>query len=175
MYENVKPEDLGQLNAAITLPLERGPAVLVELVDNGPKNRAATNDFEETASIDIDCVVPAGTYMIYRKSLTSSDTDSALCLGRFYDNSSGSNITIKSIYLKRNETPAVATITIDKPATFFRIYASDTAAHATGDTVSGEDFMICSAADWKISQSFQPFRPSYQELYERVVALEDAE
>ncbi|MBR5198906.1 MAG: hypothetical protein IKW20_03660 [Bacteroidales bacterium] len=175
MYENVRPEDLGLLNAAITLPLERGPAVLVELVDNGPKNHAVTNDFEETVSIDIPCVVPAGTYMIYRKSLLSTDTDSPYCLGRFYDDSSGSNVTVKSIYLKRHDTAAVATITIDKPATFFRIYASDTAAHSTGDTVSGEDFMICSAADWKISETYQPFRPSYQELYERVVALEDAE
>lgn len=32
--------------------------------------------------------------------------------------------------------------------------------------------MICTAAAWKISQSFQPYRPSWQEMYERIVALE---
>ena len=32
--------------------------------------------------------------------------------------------------------------------------------------------MICSKAVWDISQTYQPYRPSYQELYERVVALE---
>ena len=32
--------------------------------------------------------------------------------------------------------------------------------------------MICTKAAWDISQAYQPFRPSYQELYERVVALE---
>ena len=34
--------------------------------------------------------------------------------------------------------------------------------------------MICSKTAWDISQEYQPFRPSYQELYERVVALEQA-
>lgn len=32
--------------------------------------------------------------------------------------------------------------------------------------------MICSKAAWDISQTYQPYRPSYQELYERVRALE---
>ena len=33
--------------------------------------------------------------------------------------------------------------------------------------------MICTKAAWAISQTYQPYRPSYQELYERVVALEN--
>jgi hypothetical protein len=32
--------------------------------------------------------------------------------------------------------------------------------------------MICTAAEWDISEEFQPYRPSYQELYERILALE---
>lgn len=35
--------------------------------------------------------------------------------------------------------------------------------------------MICTKAAWGVSHEYQPYRPSYQELYERVVALEDAE
>ena len=34
--------------------------------------------------------------------------------------------------------------------------------------------MICTKAEWNISQQYAPYRPSYQELYERVVALENA-
>lgn len=34
--------------------------------------------------------------------------------------------------------------------------------------------MICTKAAWDISHAYQPYRPSYQELYERVVALEQA-
>ena len=34
--------------------------------------------------------------------------------------------------------------------------------------------MVCSKAEWNISQQYAPYRPSYQELYERVVALENA-
>lgn len=34
--------------------------------------------------------------------------------------------------------------------------------------------MICTAADWNVSHTYQPYRPTYQELYERIVALENA-
>jgi hypothetical protein len=34
--------------------------------------------------------------------------------------------------------------------------------------------MLCTKAAWDVSHSYQPYRPSYQELYERVVALEQA-
>lgn len=34
--------------------------------------------------------------------------------------------------------------------------------------------MLCTPASWNISSAYQPYRPSYQELYERVVALEQA-
>lgn len=175
MYDNVKPEDLGQLNAAITLPLERGPAVLVELVDNGPKNKLTVTDIDEAGEVgvntyvDIPCDVPAGTYMVYRKSLTTNDTNATYSLTRFM---SGDTV-VKSFAL--NHAGGVTKVTIASPATKLRIYASDTAAHSSGDSLAVEDFMVCSAADWRISETYQPFRPSYQELYERVVALEDAE
>jgi hypothetical protein len=34
--------------------------------------------------------------------------------------------------------------------------------------------MICTKAEWAISQAHAPHRPSYQEMYERIVALEQA-
>lgn len=34
--------------------------------------------------------------------------------------------------------------------------------------------MICTKAEWNISQHYAPYRPSYQELYERIIALENA-
>ena len=44
----------------------------------------------------------------------------------------------------------------------------------SGTTADGLIFkpMICSKAEWDISQAYQPYRPSYQELYERILALE---
>lgn len=33
--------------------------------------------------------------------------------------------------------------------------------------------MICTKSDWDISQNYVPYRPSYQELYDRIVALEN--
>lgn len=32
--------------------------------------------------------------------------------------------------------------------------------------------MICTSSAWKISQAYQPYRPSWQEMFERIVALE---
>lgn len=34
--------------------------------------------------------------------------------------------------------------------------------------------MLCVKAAWDISQAYVPYRPSYQELYERIIALENA-
>lgn len=34
--------------------------------------------------------------------------------------------------------------------------------------------MICSKAEWDVSHTYAPYRPSYQELYERVIAIEQA-
>lgn len=44
----------------------------------------------------------------------------------------------------------------------------------SGTTADGLIFkpMVCSKAEWDISQAYQPYRPSYQELYERILALE---
>ena len=44
----------------------------------------------------------------------------------------------------------------------------------SGTTADGLVFkpMVCSKAEWDISQAYQPYRPSYQELYERILALE---
>lgn len=44
----------------------------------------------------------------------------------------------------------------------------------SGTTVDNLTFnpMVCSKAAWDISQAYQPYRPSYQELYERILALE---
>lgn len=44
----------------------------------------------------------------------------------------------------------------------------------SGTTADGLIFkpMVCSKAAWNVSQAYQPYRPSYQELYERILALE---
>ena len=44
----------------------------------------------------------------------------------------------------------------------------------SGTTADGLIFkpMVCSKEAWTISKAYQPYRPSYQELYERILALE---
>lgn len=146
-------------------------SALTELVDGGAKNLLTQSDFSGTAQVEIPIKIPAGTYVIYRSNLTSSDTDATACLCRFYDDSGGTNVQRASVGLARGEAKSTV-ITVTGDTTFMRIYASDSAAHSTGDTVTGTDFMVCTKAAWDISHDFQPYRPTYQELYDMVLALQ---
>ena len=40
------------------------------------------------------------------------------------------------------------------------------------NSFSAEDVMICTVADYKISPAFVPYRPSWQEMYEMIKALQ---
>lgn len=142
-------------------------SALIELVDSGAKNRLTQSNFTGTAQVEIPIKIPAGTYVIYRSNLTSSDTDATACLCRLYDNSGGTNVQRASVGLARGDNRAT-TIEVSGDTTFMRIYASDTAAHSTGDTVTGTDFMVCTKTAWDISQKIQPYAMSNVELTEEV-------
>lgn len=145
-------------------------AALVELIDGGAKNHLTQTDFSGTTSVDIPIYLKAGTYVIYYDNLTSSETYyNSLC--RLYDDTSGTNVQRASTVLTKGNNKNVV-ITVSGDTTFMRVYAADNAAHSSGQTVAGTNFMVCTKAAWDISQTFQPYRPSYQELYEMVQALQ---
>jgi len=155
-----------------TIPVENR-AALIDLIDNGAKNLLTQTGFTGTAQVEIPIKIPAGTYVIYRSNLTTNDTDATSCLCRFYDGSGGTNVQRASVGLARGEAKSTV-ITVNGDTTFMRIYASDSAAHSTGDTISGTNFMVCTKAAWDISQAYQPYRPTYQELYDMVLALQQS-
>ena len=145
-------------------------AALVDIIDSGAKNHLTQTDFSGTAQVEIPIKIPAGTYVIYRSNLTTDDTDATSCLCRFYDDSGGTNVQRASVGLARGGDRAT-TIEVSGDTTFMRIYASDSAAHSTGDTISGTNFMVCAQSAWNISQTFQPYCPSNQELYKMILNL----
>lgn len=146
-------------------------AALVELVDACGKNRAQTPDGgadSETSWATVSANLTANTqYIISFASLTSDDTDSTTIQIRFYKEG-GSD---KYIQVDRG-TNVSAAFTLSADTNLVRIYKADSNAHGSGDTMSFYGLMICTKAAWDVSHAYQPYRPSYQELYEMVLALQ---
>lgn len=134
-------------------------AALVEIVDNGAKNKLTQANFSATLQAEIPIKIPAGTYVISYSNLTSTDSDATTCLCRLYDDSGGSNVQRATVNLSRGG-PNNTVITVSGDTTFMRVYASDNAAHSSGDTVSGTNFMVCTKAEWDISQEYEPYQDS---------------
>ena len=138
---------------------------LASLINTGAKNRMQQSDFTTTgSSIDIPCILTPGEYVIYRGSLTSTDTDASTCLFRLYDDSGGSNVQRLSAALNRGDGISYR-FTITDKVTFARFYPSDTAAHSSGDTLTASNMMICPAAMFDVSPAFASYCPTLAELY----------
>lgn len=146
-------------------------ARLADMIDSGPKNICKTRNVTGTAQWQtFTQAVPAGEYVIFFGSITSTDTDASVCQIGFF-NSSNQSVGKTYPMIDRGTNKWVrATLTAD--ATYFRVYSSDTAAHGSGDTLTITDMMICKVEDFMVSQNFVPYRPSYQELYDMVLALQ---
>lgn len=181
MYENVNPEDLGKINAGIVYPLGILPAIvdksknaLVELVDSGAKNllEGADDEVSGTNFKSFNISIPPGKYVIYIGEYASTDTDDTRAQAYFFD---GSSNIVSTRFIQQKADAMYQEVTVSAQTSKITIYASDNATHGSGDTVTVAKVMVCTKTDWDISQAYQPYRPSYQELYERVVALEDAE
>lgn len=141
-------------------------AALVELVDGGGKNLCPNN--AETSTVpasftdDFAVNIPAGTYVVS----IICDVQQSFALS-FYRALPHSGNTIKNIVFDAVEQGArqIKTVTIAEDAKYCAFYFN----------VAGEkltDIMICTPAAWKISQSFQPYRPSWQEMYDMILALQ---
>lgn len=174
MYDKVNPEDLGKLNAGIVYPLGRVPAAIAEIIDAGAKNMldGADETTTDTRLVSFNITLPAGTYVLYIGEYSSTDTDDDRCQAYFLD---GDGNTCSTRFIQTKAETMYQVVTVTKTAATLNIYASDNYSHSAGDTVACAKVMVCTKAAWDVSQTYQPYRPSYQELYERVVALEEAE
>ena len=158
--------------------ISKDEAALVELVDGSAKNLLkndaasqstvvvnpdgtmtinGTNSGSVNLEISVSTVLPAGDYVLSAGDIVSSvyltariatGGDQYTCTGptKFVSFHLDAETQIERIYLFINSGTAISNLTV-KP-------------------------MICTEAAWKISQAYQPYRPSYQELYEMVKALQ---
>ena len=182
--DHVHPSDTSRASAAAEA---EDRAALIEIIDTGPKNTIDINPPTGTDSAGI-------TYTPNDdKSFTAQGTASALSQKRLFTISaedapkyngmvlsgcpSGGGSSTYRIAFMRDGSPYTTyaadygngTVIQNVPAVACRVFLYIESGQTVDLTFKP---MICTQTKWNISQAYQPFRPSYQELYERVLALE---
>lgn len=139
-------------------------AELIEMLDNGPKNLVnmpnktrSTNGYAfDKAAIS---ALPVGTYVF----VFSKSNVSAMSFALYDANNN------KVADLAPTSSPIEFTTT--GTATKVSMWINKSSGASTA-TVS--NMMVCTKKAYSLSSAYVPFRPSYQELYDRIVALENS-
>lgn len=168
---------------------DKSNSALVELVDGGAKNIIDINPPSGTDSAGITYTPNAD------KSFTAQGTASALSQKRLLTISAEDAPKFNGLVLSGcpyGGGSGTYRVVFMRDGSPYTTYAADYGNGAVIQNVpavpcrvflyieSGQEVdltfqpMICTKAAWDISQEYQPYRPSYQELYERVIALEQA-
>lgn len=181
-----------EVDEALTSGLQSKSA-LIELVDGGAKNRLPFNDLaviramntggtwvdnaytwngvtftiNSDFSVTVDGTATGGNaVLVLSRTGGFSIEEGSWVLSGCPEGGSGStyNIAIAGTVSDTGNTAEFTAVT----SKLVRLYI------VSGTTADGLIFkpMVCSKAEWDISQAYQPYRPSYQELYERILALE---
>lgn len=170
---------------------DKDRAALVELVDSGAKNIAVPITFPVNPSGHPNVVITQDGKGHYEISGTTSNSQLTLYL---YNSSEtynckndmfimGANSIVaptginiyKTQVIDENEVsryPSMGTTGYNVPATW-KIRSIYIQIPANTTFSINVDFMVCPKSLYDISPTYQPYRPSYEELYERVVALEN--
>ena len=143
----------------------RDKSALIEIVDGGAKNllEGAEQSITETRLISFDISIPAGTYVIYVGEYSSTDTDDTRAQAYFFD---GDGNTCSTRFIQTKGNGMYQEVTVSEQTDHLSIYASDNYSHSASDTVTVAKVMVCTKADWDISHTYQPYRLTYQELYD---------
>ena len=128
-------------------------AALIEIVDGGAKNYSQWN--AGTGSGTIGSQVPFTTGGNFVVSFQSDISTGYITLG--FKNSNDEVLLAQQI---NNSGTKIQEITVPSGVAYFNIVSSLNASYS--------NFMICTKAAWDISHAYQPYRPSYQELCDRV-------
>lgn len=181
-----------EVDEALTAGLQ-SKAALVDIVDGGAKNRLPFNDLaaikskntggtwngnaytwngvtftiNSDFSVTVDGTATGNTaVLVLSQTGGFSIEEGSWILSGCPEGGSGTtyNIAIAGTVSDTGNTAEFTAVTNK----LVRLYV------VSGTTADGLIFkpMICSKAEWNISQAYQPYRPSYQELYERILALE---
>ena len=136
-------------NYDLTVREQQDRNALVEVIDEGSKNKALTDSFTIDTSggyvtnLKADLVAGEQYVISFKTTAPSSGT---LLIG--FKNSSGTPIL--DINITINDGVGVTTFTCPSGFSYYNVQS-----YSGVGTYS--DFMICTEADWKISQNYAPF------------------
>lgn len=135
--------------------------VIFDLLNTGGKNHLQQNSGTATRNFAIPLEIPSGDYVLSIGEITSTDTDASVCrvaVANAADNAIFAGGTTRG-------SDKVIQFTISESAAKLYIYASDSYAHSTGDTVTITNVMVCSQSDYDFSPEYVPYCPTLAELY----------
>lgn len=145
-------------SGGVYTPISANRAALIEIVDSGAKNLSQWN--AGTGINTIGSQIPFTTSGNLVVSFQSDVSTGYITLG--FKNSNNDLLLSQQI---NNSGTKIQEVAIPSGVAYFNIVSSVNASYS--------NFMICTKAAWDISQTYQPYRPSYQELCARVAALEN--
>lgn len=145
-------------------------AALAGQINTGAKNLLQVYTGSGTANVTLNADLSAGEYIMSFSHLESTDTDYETCQVIALQ---GNTVVSASPQLQMSRGDNVfGKITVTDAANRIQIYASRTGSAAAGDTVSFENAMLCTAADWGVSTKFTEYCPTVQELYQMILAMQ---
>ncbi len=177
--------------SAVAPDITKNRNALAGLVDSGAKNAlqfdAISSPSGSASNITFTCntdgsitvngyTSDAGTAYVYLRFNGSNINADEFCNGDFVlsgcpENESGLSLQARGTDYTKSDNGSGVELTEYTGGGAVRITVM-VAKNSTIDNLTIRP-MICSKAAWDISQTYQPYRPSYQELYERVLALEE--
>jgi hypothetical protein len=136
---------------------------LAYVIDTGSKNLTAYDTGAgDYVDIPLSDNIPIGKYVVSFAELDSDDTDASTCMvvARF-----GNTEVSDQVQCQRSSDGTHVTLTLTSTADTIRIYASDTSAHSSGDTLTFVDCMVCKESMYKITDKFVPYCPTLYEVW----------
>ncbi len=159
--------DLNDEESARSAADTKQTSALTGIINGGSKNRATVSDTSGTRNVVIPVNLPAGEYIISFGEIASTDTDASVCRLALAD---ATDTAVWTGGTTRGEDKSIS-VTLEAAAASLYVYASDNYSHSGGDTVTVTNLMICTKAEWDISQAFVPYCPTMPELYAMIQAL----
>lgn len=145
-------------SGGVYTPISANRAALIEIVDSGAKNLSQWN--AGTGINTIGSQIPFTTSGNLVVSFQSDASTGYITLG--FKNANDEVLLAQQM---NNSGTKIQEVAIPSGVAYFNVVSSVNASYS--------NFMICTKVAWDISHAYQPYRPSYQELYEMVIAIQN--
>lgn len=158
--------DVSHAYEPYALPNSTLTPAAIKAVDDGAKNLSpvasggnGAQNFFQSDVFDF----PAGNYILYLGNITTDATGDVNQVA-FYGADSQNVGESQYYYISRGNGVYIPFV-VTAACKYVRIYAGSNNSGSIGKTMTFTNMMICTAADWNVSQEFVPYCPTNRKLY----------